>query len=98
MTEKPNSSPTTGASRRDFLKTSSVAVVGGALAGSLGYARNAHAAQNDDTIKIALIGCGGRGSGAAAQALSTKGNVKLVCMADAFQYRIDQAIRNITNE
>jgi myo-inositol 2-dehydrogenase/D-chiro-inositol 1-dehydrogenase len=98
MTEQPNGSQQSGASRREFLKTSGVAVAGGVLAGSLSYARNAHAAANDDTIRIALIGCGGRGSGAAAQALSTKGNVKLVCMADAFQYKIDGAIRNISGE
>ncbi|MBK7652923.1 MAG: Gfo/Idh/MocA family oxidoreductase [Flammeovirgaceae bacterium] len=43
----------------------------------------------DDSIKIALIGCGGRGTGAAMQALLTKQNVKLVAMADAFRDRLD---------
>lgn len=41
-------------------------------------------AAGDDTLKIGLVGCGGRGSGAASQALKTKGNVKLVAMGDAF--------------
>jgi len=81
-------------SRREFIKTSTVAVVGGALAGSLGIARSAHAA-GDDQIKIALIGCGGRGTGAASQALSTKGDVKLVAMADAFKDRLDGSLGNL---
>ena len=50
-------------SRRDFLKTSA------ALAGSLAVARGAYAA-GSDTFKIGLIGCGGRGSGAAANAMN----------------------------
>ena len=56
-------------SRRDFVKRSTAAVAGAALAGELSIARSAHAA-GDDLIKIALIGCGGRGRGAAIQALS----------------------------
>ncbi len=69
-------------SRRDFLRTSSLAV-GGTVIGSLSVERGAHAA-SDDTIKVALIGCGGRGTGAASQALSTEGSVRLIAMADVF--------------
>mgnify|MGYP002621840016 CR=1 FL=1 len=76
------------ASRRDFLKTSTAAIVGGGLAGNLAIARSAYAA-GDDEIKIALIGCGGRGSGAAKQALSTKGKVRLIAMGDAFEDRLE---------
>ena len=47
----------------------------------------------DDTIKVAVIGCGGRGTGAAMQALSTKQNVKLVAMADAFRDRLDYSFK-----
>ena len=54
------------ATRRAFLKTSGTAVAAASLAGSL--ARRVHAAE-DNTINVALIGCGGRGTGAAAQAL-----------------------------
>ena len=68
--------------RRDFLTTSSLAVGAGVLAGAAGHARAF--ADGDDTIKVGLIGCGGRGSSAAGQALSTKGKVKLIAMADAF--------------
>ncbi len=49
----------------------------------------------DDTIKIALVGCGGRGTGAAMQALLTKQNVKLVAMADVFRDRIDECYKNL---
>ncbi|MCB0601437.1 MAG: dehydrogenase, partial [Saprospiraceae bacterium] len=52
----------------------------------------------DDTIKIALVGCGGRGTGAASQALSTKQNVKLVAMADAFKDNLEASLTNIINE
>lgn len=83
------------ASRRDFLKGSTAAIVGGALAGSLSLSRSAHAA-GDDEIKIALIGCGGRGSGAAKQALSTQGKVKLIAMADLFQDRLDGSYKELS--
>lgn len=52
----------------------------------------------DDTIRIALIGCGGRGTGAAMQALLTKQNVRLVAMADAFRDRLDNCYRYLTDE
>ncbi len=80
--------------RRDFLKTTSV-LTGGAMLGGLPLAQAANSL-NDDTIKIALIGCGGRGTGAALQALLTKQNVKLVAMADAFRGRLDEAYKQLT--
>ncbi len=82
-------------SRRDFLKKSAT-IAGTALAGGLSVARSAHAA-GSDVIKIALIGCGGRGGGAAAQALQNKAtpNVKLVALADAFKDRVDGTLRRL---
>lgn len=80
-------------SRRSFLQSTSIATTG-ALLGSLSTERAAHA-QGSDTVKIALVGCGGRGSGAAAQALSTTGSVKLVAMADAFKDRLDNSFKEI---
>ena len=77
-------------SRRRFLKLSTASVVGGALAGGLSFARFAHAA-GDETIKIALIGCGARGRGAANQALSTAGPVKLIALADVFEDQVETA-------
>ena len=67
--------------RRNFLKQSST-VVGGSVLGSMALNHGVFAAQNDE-LKVALIGCGGRGSGAADQALNThdQGPLKLVAMA-----------------
>lgn len=62
------------------------------LAGEYGFNSNV-----DDAIKVALVGCGGRGSGAATQALSTDSNVKLVAMADAFMDRVEKALDHISN-
>ncbi|MCG8586842.1 MAG: Gfo/Idh/MocA family oxidoreductase, partial [Pirellulales bacterium] len=67
--------------RRTFMKNSTVAAAGAAVAGSI--ARTAHAAGSDE-IKFVLIGCGGRGTSAAGQIMNTKGNTKLVAAADAF--------------
>lgn len=73
--------------RREFLKTSSTALAGAALAAPLAFPRAGYAA-DDSTIRVALVGCGGRGTGAAANALSTKGPVKLVSLADVFPQRV----------
>jgi hypothetical protein len=82
--------------RRDFLKASGL-LTGGAFLTSLPFGAQAGGYHHsvDDTIKIALIGCGGRGSGAAAQALNTKHNLKIVAMADAFRDRLDDAYKNL---
>src|SRR5215472_1931779 len=79
--------------RRQFLKTSSAAVAGAALASAI--ARPGYTAENN-TIKIALVGCGGRGTGAAAQALSTRGPTKLWAMADVFDHRLQSSLANLT--
>jgi predicted dehydrogenase len=73
-------------SRRDFLKTSGFALTTGALTGATIPA--VHAAQ-DSTVQIALVGCGGRGTGAAQNALGVQnGPIKLVAMADVFEDRL----------
>ena len=82
--------------RRQFLRASGL-LTGSALLSSLPFdtqARNIgyHVSAND-TIKVALIGCGGRGTGAAQQALSTKQNVKIVALADAYRDRLDDAYK-----
>jgi len=81
-------------SRRDFVKTSAV-ITGGIMATPLLSKANFFSGA-DDTIKVALIGCGGRGTGAAMQACLTKQNVKLVAMADAFRDRIDNSYKELT--
>ena len=89
MSDSRRVSQPAATSRRDFLKVSTVSVGAGVL-GGLSLARSVHA-QGSDVFKIALIGCGGRGTGAAVQALSTKANVKLVAMADAFRDTLDRS-------
>lgn len=85
--------------RRHFLKRSSTAVAGGALLSALPIERFAHAAVSPgDSLRIALVGCGGRGSGAANQALSTTGDTKLVAVADAFKDRAEGALRNLKKQ
>jgi myo-inositol 2-dehydrogenase / D-chiro-inositol 1-dehydrogenase len=83
-------------SRRDFVKESSV-IAGGLLAMPLISQANFFSGA-DNVIKIALIGCGGRGTGAAVQALSTKQNVQLVAMADAFADRLNSSYNDIKGE
>lgn len=84
------------ASRRDFLKTSTAAAVGAAALGHLVAPRAF--ASGDDTIKVGLVGCGGRGTGAAEQALSTKGNVKLVAVGDAFEDHLNNTLNFLSNK
>src|SRR5262245_57261580 len=76
-------------SRRDFLKNTGAALTAGALAGATIPA--VHAAQ-DSTVQIALVGCGGRGTGAAQNALQVQnGPIKLVAMADVFDDRLSNS-------
>lgn len=79
-------------SRREFLGTSSLAVAG-SLA-MLTAPRSVHAAGSEE-LKIGLIGCGGRGSGAASQALKADSKVKLWAMADAFEDRLELSLNSL---
>lgn len=79
--------------RRKFIRNTSL-MAGGLLAAPLLSQANYFSGASD-VIKVALIGCGGRGTGAATQALSTKQNVQLVAMADAFKDRLDDSYNNI---
>jgi predicted dehydrogenase len=83
--------------RRDFVKSTSL-ITGSLIAAPFLSEASMFNSLVDDTIKVALIGCGGRGTGAAIQALSTKQNVKLVAMADAFQDRLDNCYKEITGD
>ena len=84
-------------SRRDFLKTSTAVAAGASLAGGLSLARSAHAA-GDDVIKVALIGAGGRGTGAVIQQMNSDKGVKLVAIADAFEDRANSAVTKISKQ
>jgi predicted dehydrogenase len=82
------------ASRREFLKTSTAMGAGAGLAGELSIGRSAHAA-GSDILKVGLIGCGGRGTGAAANALNADPNAKLVAMGDAFSHRLEGSLKSL---
>src|SRR5438132_8900943 len=92
---QPNSQ--SAVTRRDFLRKTSTVVAGASVLGGLSVERSAFAA-GSDTLKIALIGCGGRGSGAADQALSTEGPLKLVAMADVFKDHLEGSLRSLSQK
>ncbi len=81
--------------RRSFLKQTA-AISGGLLINPLTINQSAFAA-GSDVIKIGLVGCGGRGTGAAAQALQAGSNIKLVAMADVFEDQITQSFKHLKN-
>ncbi len=94
MSESSAPSNSNQPSRRSFLKSSSAAaLVGGAVA--LGTNRMAHAADSN-TIKVALIGCGGRGTGAAINAMRAGDDIQLTVLADAFPDRLQHCKDNLT--
>ncbi len=83
--------------RRAFLKNSSIALIGSTLAyhssvsAPLGNTKKA-------TLKVGLIGCGGRGTGAALQALQADPDVVLTAMGDVFQDRLDESYQELIKE
>ena len=89
MSEKQSSSRT----RREFLKNTGQVAAASALV-SVATPR-VHAGE-DNTIQVALIGCGGRGSGAVVNALRAKqGPIKLVAMADVFDHRLQLSLKSL---
>ncbi len=80
--------------RRDFLRTSAV-VAGTAVLGALDVGRFAHAAENN-TIKLGLVGCGGRGTGAAGDAMTSDPGTKLWAVADLFPDKVETAINTLS--
>jgi predicted dehydrogenase len=94
-TDKNDLITTNPVTRRQFLAASARAAAGATLVGAL--PRAGYTAENN-TIKIALIGCGGRGSGAVVQALSTAGPVKLWAMADFFESRLQSSLAAVKQQ
>ena len=87
---KNQSSRDKGVSRRDFIKTSLGASLTAAIPGGLGL----HAA-GSDAIRIGVIGCGGRGTGATIDCLNSAPGVEVVAMGDLFMDRIDSSLKRI---
>ncbi len=85
--------PPSDTSRRMFLNASVMATAATAVA--LPATRAAAYSSGDDVIKVGLIGCGGRGTGAAKQALLADQNVKLTAMADVFEDRLQSSFKSL---
>ena len=79
--------------RRTFLRRSSTIVGGTAVAAS--FPAILRGAADTKPLKVALVGCGGRGSGAASQALKADAGAQLVYMADAFKDHLDTSLNNL---
>ena len=75
-----------GTTRRDFLKASTVAA-SAAVSGTLGITQSVFAG-GSNILRVGMIGCGGRNSGAAAQALTADPGARLVAMCDIFMDRV----------
>ncbi|QDU31118.1 Inositol 2-dehydrogenase/D-chiro-inositol 3-dehydrogenase [Anatilimnocola aggregata] len=87
MNDAPQIANSNSDSRRTFLKTSGTLAAATALSGAM--VPRVHAA-GSDVVQVALVGCGGRGTGAAQNALGVKiGQTKLVAMADVFENRLN---------
>jgi predicted dehydrogenase len=85
-----------GSTRREFLRQGSL-LAGGIIAAPILSKAN-YFSGADDAIKIALVGCGGRGTGAATQALLSKQNVRIIAMADAFRDNLDNCFKELTSD
>jgi predicted dehydrogenase len=97
---KPTSSLSDASvTRRSFLQTTS-AIGAGTMLGGLTIERCAHAAGADKEFRVALVGCGGRGSGAADQGLNThtEGKLKLVAMGDAHQDKLEGSLKQLVRK
>lgn len=81
--------------RRDFLNATTT--TGGALAAAATLAPAVHAS-GDDTLRVGLIGCGGRGTGAASQALNADTRVQLTAMGDAFADRLQLSLNSLKED
>ncbi len=88
---EPNSH---GSSRREFVKNSALAA-SGTIVAAVNLCPAVHAA-GDDVLKVGLIGCGGRGTGAATQALMADSRVKLTAMGDVFEDRLQQSLKSLS--
>jgi predicted dehydrogenase len=79
-----------GLTRRDFIKTASMATLAGAMAGTGGLF-----AAGSDTIRVGVIGAGGRGTGAAIDAVNAAPGVEIVALYDPFRDRVDSCLKTL---
>ena len=93
-----NSTDQSQTTRRQFLKTSTAATVGGMIAAPAILGTKSSAASPGDPIRIGLVGCGGRGTGAAAQALKAGPDIHLVAVGDAFEKPLANSLKAVSTE
>src|SRR5438132_2057922 len=96
MNDSRNASTRPAHSRREFFKSTAVAI-GGAVAAPLIAPAFIHAA-GSDVLRVGLVGCGGRGTGAASQALRAEANVRLTAMADAFDDHLERSLGELKKD
>src|SRR6478672_8047792 len=94
MSQKSTSPAPISPSRRTFIETSALVAATGSIAATFGAVPVVHA-QGSDAVNVALIGCGGRGSGAALNAMKADPNNRLTVMCDLFPDRLAQARKRL---
>jgi predicted dehydrogenase len=92
---EPHDRTDAGLSRRNFLRTATTAAVGATVASHFDAIPGLHAAGSDE-IRVGVIGCGGRGTGAARNVLQSAKGVRIVAMADAFGDRLAESVQGLT--
>lgn len=80
--------------RRSFIKNSGLVILGSSLASPFAASASLFNV-NKSTLKVGLIGCGGRGTGAAAQAMKADPNVELTAMGDVFADRLEESYNSL---
>jgi myo-inositol 2-dehydrogenase / D-chiro-inositol 1-dehydrogenase len=83
--------------RREFLKHSSAVATAAAASPFLIFPKNGRA-QDSNTLKVGLVGCGGRGTGAAGNALAADKNVLLTAVGDVFESQLQGALKSLSKE
>jgi len=86
-----------GLSRRDFVKASTLAAAAVSVPAT-SWAGNLFHARGSDTIRMGMIGCGGRGTGAAGNSLNASPNIRIVAMGDVFKERLDSSLANLKSD
>src|SRR5262245_15708849 len=100
MRHRPFRRSNSAVTRRDFVKTSAGVIVGSLAAGLPACAVPAAGVhvQGSDKLRVALVGCGGRGTGAASDALHADAGAELVAMADVFTDRIGSSLEHLSKD
>jgi predicted dehydrogenase len=94
MTRAPDSK----SSRRRFLQSSATVAAAGALASQAGFPAVVSGVGGSDTLRIGLVGCGGRGNGAALQALAADRNAAITALGDVFEDQLQSSLEVLRKE